>query len=977
PPEGEIETRLAEIWQHVLHTTPIGRHDNFFTLGGDSILSLQVVARMRAAGWTLTPKQVFERQTVRELAEAAVPAEAERTAAEQGVVTGPVPLTPILAAFAEMPLPAPHHYNQSALLKAREPIDVAALEDALRRLVHHHDALRLRLSTDGQGARLDQAGTEGLPDRILRVESLRGIPPEEQSAALETLAAQAQASIDLGGGLLLGAVWFDLGDDRPGRLLLVIHHLAVDGVSWRILLEDLEHAYRRFASGKQAGLPAKTTAFRDWARALAEFAGSDEIAAERDYWLETQRAVGPAVPFDFPGGEAANLVSSTASVRVDFSTDETRALLQDVPPVYRTQINDALLSALAQALAPWLGTRRVAIELEGHGREDVPSDVDVTRTVGWFTTLYPVVLDLGADDDQGAMLKRVKEQLRAVPRRGLGYGLLRHHAGDPELRAAPRPAVVFNYLGQFDQGGDGAGLWESAPEDAGPMHDPREPREHPLSITAVIGRGRLEVTWSYSTGLHRRETVAALAERFACRLRDLIAHCREPQAGGRTPADFPLAGLDQSTLDRLLGGDRGIEDVYPLSPMQEGMLFHALYAPGTGVYVEQLSSELAGPLDEPALRAAWQLVIDRHPVLRTSFHWNGLASPVQVVHHGVTPSWERRDWRGLSTEEQRAELARLMREDRARGFDLERAPLLRFHLIRLGDALHRFVFTNHHLLLDGWSFQQVLSEFLTAYTALRQGRPAELPPARPFREYIAWLRRQDEAGAETFWRELLAGYTAPLRLAIDEPEEGPDDAESSTFHQIVLGEEESTALRELAQRHRITLNTLVQSAWAVLLSRYSGADDVVFGMTVAGRPVDLPDAETTVGMFINTLPVRLGVPSRAPVGEWLRQVQERLAELRQFEYTSLVKIQGWTGVPRDTPLFESVVVFENYPEAKGEDRPAELTVQAAASVDRTNFPLTLVAVPGRMLSLQLAYDTRLFRADTVRRMAEQYRIVLE
>jgi amino acid adenylation domain-containing protein/non-ribosomal peptide synthase protein (TIGR01720 family) len=984
PPDTPAEQAIAAVWAEVLGLAEVGIEDNFFALGGDSIVSLQVVARTRTAGWMITPKQVFEHQTVRALAAAARPAGdgQVQTGTEQGIVTGTVPLTPIQAAFlTEQRPPNPRHYNQAMMLRARRPLDGAALEAALQQVVRHHDALRLHVVRTDRGWRQEQSGLEGVPERLLRVVDLRTVPADRRAAEMAHVAEEAQTGLVLDAGCLLSAVHFEPGPDEDSRLLLVVHHLAIDGVSWRILLEDLQRAYQQTLAGDRVQLPRKTTPFRDWALHLHVLAQSEDVAGESAYWRDVVQSGTSALPRDFPGDLAeTNTVSTVDVVRVGLSEEDTWALLRDVPAAYHTRINDALLCALAQSLAPWLGDRKLCVELESHGREDVPAELDLSRTVGWLTSFHPVLLDLGPDGDQGAMLKRIKERLRTVPRGGLGYGLLRYLAEDPrvrvEHRTAPRPDVAFNYLGQFDQSFRSEALWEPAPEPAGPMHEPHEPRENLVDVTAVVSAGRLEIAWGYSTAVHRESTITAVAERFVDCLRRLVAHCRTPAAGGHTPSDFPLSTLDQTELDRVLAGAGEVEDVYPLSPMQEGMLFHTAHEPGSGIYVEQFSCRLVGPLDAGALRSAWQDVVDRHPALRTSFHWTGIAAPVQVVHRAVEPAWVQQDWRSLTPRHQRVRLAALFDEDRARGFDLERPPLLRFALVRLADDAHQFLFSHHHLLLDGWSFPQVLSEVHHAYMARLRGEPITLRPAPPFRDYIAWLLRQDAARAERHWRGVLAGYVPPPRLTWGEPP--ADGAEGTARRQVTLSADTTAALDRLARQYQVTLNTVVQAGWALLLSRYAGTKDVVFGMTVSGRSPDLPGVEDMVGLLINTVPVRARIPSGVTLGDWLRRLQAQLVEARQYEYAPLSRIHGWSGVPRDTPLFESLVVFENYPvEEAGPVRSADVRMREAHNEARTNYPLTLTTAPGRELPLQLWYGRGRFTQSTVAGMLGNLCTLLE
>ncbi len=413
--------------------------------------------------------------------------------------------------------------------------------------------------------------------------------------------------------------------------------------------------------------------------------------------------------------------------------------------------------------------------------------------------------------------------------------------------------------------------------------------------------------------------------------------------------------------------------------MQQGMLFHSLYAPEPGAYFEQLSCTLRGDLDIPAFEQAWQRVAERHAVLRTSFVWKHLDKTLQVVHRRVTLPLEKQDWRGMSPVEQEARLEAYLQRERHRGFDLSQAPLIRLALMRTVEDAHYFVWSHHHILLDGWSLPLLLNEVFTLYEAFHRGQDLHLEPTRPYRDYIAWLQRQDLAEAEAFWRRTLAGFTAPTPLVVDRsPGSVAGQGEQYEMLETRLSAGTTAALQALARRHHLTLSTLVQGAWALLLSRYSGEEDVVFGATVSGRPADLSCVETMVGLFINTLPVRVQVPPEASVVDWLKRLQARLVQMRQYEYSPLVQIQEWSEVPRGSPLFESILVFENYPVgASLREQKGSLVVENIRSIEQTNYPLTVVSWPGETLSLKVSYDSRRFDADTIQRMLAHLGTLLE
>jgi amino acid adenylation domain-containing protein/non-ribosomal peptide synthase protein (TIGR01720 family) len=549
-PQTQIEKTLADIWAEVLRLEGVGTHDNFFELGGDSILSIQVVARANQAGLHLTAKSLFRHQTIVELAAAVAPA--LTAAASQGPVTGPVPLTPIQHWFFEQNLTEPQLFNQALMLALRQPLDPALLDWAWRRVQEHHDALRLRFVRTGTGWRQVNAGPEAIEPLVRK--DLSGLAGTEQQAALAATATALHAGLNLSEGPLARAALFDQGPGRPGRFLLTVHHVAIDAVSWRVVLEDLLSAYEQLRRGAAVALPPKTTSYQQWAEYLTAFAQSEAVRKERDYWLAPARSRVRRLPVDFPDG--ANTRDAVDTVLVMLGPSETEALLQETVRAYRTQINDILLTALARAFARWTGQPRLLIELEMHGREEIESGCDLSRTVGWFTAFCPVLLDVGKGRSPIEAVKAVKEQLRTIPNRGLGYGLLRYANNDPALaealRALPAAEVSFNYLGQMDGLMPASAPWVLDQEGSGLVQGRHGRRHHLLEINALVRGRQLQVRWAYSTAMHRRATVERLAAAFREELRALITHLRGPDARGFTPSDFPDAELSQSDLDKLL-----------------------------------------------------------------------------------------------------------------------------------------------------------------------------------------------------------------------------------------------------------------------------------------------------------------------------------------------------------------------------------------------------------------------------------------
>ncbi len=958
-PRNEVERTLARIWGEVLALKRVGVNDNFFELGGDSILSIRVVAKACEAGIKLTPRDLFEHQTVATLA--AVAHEAPLITANQGPVTGQVPLTPIQHWFFEHELIIPQHWNQAVLLETPEALDPELLGGALKHLLTHHDALRLRYRRDGAGWRQEIVTpvTEPLPITCF---DLSEQPRERHLRLIEELGGKLQVRLDLKEGPLIQVASFNMGAGLHGRLLLVIHHLAVDGISWRILLEDLQTAYRQLSRGEGVRLPAKTSSFKEWGERLAQFAQSMEVCRELEYWEKVSLKPTP-LPLDHPLGSNDEAMARTLSVSL--SKEETRLLLQEVHQPYRTQMNDVLLTALVLTLAGWTGRGRQLIDLEGHGREEIGAGMDVSRTVGWFTTIFPVHLEVDTGAGAGELLKGIKEQLREVPGRGIGYGLLRYLAGTAERQALQGQAqaeVSFNYLGQFQDLFTGDVVLGLGAEDVGPVRQGK--RKHLLDVQGYVVHGKLQIDLIYGGEQFDRGTMERLAQGFLAALQGLITHCLSAEAGGYTPSDFPLAGVDQRSLDRLMQDYPEAEDFYPLTPMQQGLLFHSLYSPNSGEYVVQLGFEVSGLFRAEAFLQSWQLVMDQHPVLRTGFVWDGLRVPLQVVSSQVELRWEFHDWRELSSPEQKELLRKLLEEDRRRGFDLRKPPLIRLQLVQLRDDFYYCLCSHHHLLLDGWSLSLIIKELLTLYHGSTLSVDSRLP--HPFRGYLEWLALQDFSRAEAFWRGELAGFSAPTPFGIDQKRRLPEGAREYDERQDRLSCDLTQSLTTLVRRHHLTLNTLVQGAWGLLLSQYSGESDVVFGAVVSGRPPELAGVESMVGLFINTVPVRVRVTQDSSLSAWLKGFQEQQVRMRQFEYSSLVDVQGWSEVPRGANLFESIVVFENYPVNGLLNQPdSELRIGGVRIAERTNYPFTLTVIPGEELTVKVMYDCSRFSSPVI------------
>ena len=949
-PATPREQLLRDLYAEVLGVESVGIDDSFFDLGGDSIISIRLVALARKAGLRLTAREVFTRKTVARLAAIAGQDAAGRaggTGWAGGQDTGRVPLTPIMRwMLGHGGIEA---VNQSVLVQVPagpQGLTWDRLIGGMQAVLDRHAMLRARLDLTGQEAdwhlMVPPPGTVQAASVCRRLSLAAGQALAPDELAQEVIAPEAAAAaerLDPGAGVMVQAVWFD-----PGRLLLVIHHLVVDGVSWRILLHDLA------AATGSGVLPQAGTSFSWWALRQAEKAAQAAMLTELPWWQATLRGA------DLLADLVADQAESPVSVTVTLPPGQALPLLTTVPAAFRAGVGDLLLTALALALTGWRGPGQVLVDLEGHGRDE---DLDLSETVGWFTALYPVRLDPGSSDPARA-LKRIKEQLRAVPGNGTGFGLLRYLRPDAASQLEGRePKIAFNYLGRFGVRADTP--WDLAREEV-PAGNTRP--AHAITVSALTrdltDGPHLSAAFTCAASLVSQDELNALAEGWAGALRTLAEH---EGPGGLTPSDL-LLPLDQAEIETIEASVPGLADLLPLSPLQEGLLFHALLeAEGEDLYTVQFTIEIEGQVDSLKLRAAAEGLLRRHASLRACFRSGG-SRAVQVIPARVELPWTQADMSGRP-----GEFERWLDADRSARFDTSRSPLLRFSLIRRGAELFSLVLTVHHLLVDGWSLPILVSDLFALYQT--GGDDAGLPPATPYREYLAWLSRQDLAAAATAWRQALSGLAEPTFAASRERGRRAARPERVT---LTVPADLTSALAALARGRDLTMNTVVQGAWAVLLGMIAGRDDVVFGATVAGRPAEIAGVETMAGLFINTVPVRARMDPAESLAAFLARLQDEQSRLGPYQHLGLAEVQALAGAGE---LFDTTMVFENYPGTGGELCAAGIRLARIAGRDATHYALTLRAVPGDELELSLEYRPDLFTAGVIGVLGGRLMRVLE
>ncbi|MEV7601284.1 amino acid adenylation domain-containing protein [Kitasatospora sp. NPDC089797] len=1005
-PVGELEHTLGRLFAEVLGIPRVGVTESFFELGGDSIVAIQLVSRARHAGLQLTPREVFETPTVEALARTARPLDGPVAAEPAGAGLGEVPPTPIVHWMSEQH-GAVESFYQATLLNLPAGTDPRQLTTALQALLDHHDVLRARTSPLAERPWTLHVPAPGAVDAAA---VLHGVAGPATGEALRTATAAARDRLSPEDGRMVQAVRFDAGPDRPTPLLLVIHHLVVDGVTWRIVEEDLLTALAALRAGRPVELPPVPTSFRRWAERLTAEARTDRRAAELPLWQAALATPDPLLG-DRPLDPAKDTYATAGALRLVLPAETTRALLTRVTAAYHAQVNDVLLTALALALGHWrtggpdapAGPHApagpagpdaagrstgpdgaVLVSVEGHGREEVVDGVDLHRTAGWFTSVYPVRLAPGAlpwsevtaaGPGLRRALGRVKEQLRAIPDNGIGYGLLRHlnPATAAVLADRAEPQIEFNYLGRFQPEG------VTADDVLAGAEAMTEGAADGLALARVLGldaatvdtpQGPLLVAqWSWAAELLDEHRVRELAEAWFTALGALAEHAGRPGAGGHTPSDFPLVTIDQPELDRLaaLHAPAALADVWPTSPLQQGMAFHVGYdTAADDVYTAVCTFDVTGPVDADRLRTAAEELLLRHPNLKAGFHQRADDPPVQVVPESVELPFTTVDLSAHADPE--AEAGRIAAAEYGRRFDLARPPLLRYTLLTLAPGRHRLIAAVHHILLDGWSTPLFAEELWALYFR----RP--MPPAVPYRGYLRWLTGRDGATARTAWSAALAGADEPTLLAPGRAGAAP--RLPLRLH-TGLTPAATEALGRTARRYGVTLNTLVQAAWGVLLARLTGREDVLFGTTVSGRPHDLPGVERMVGLLINTVPVRVVLDPAESWGQLLLRLQREQSALLDHQHLSLTEIRRLTGLGE---LFDTVTVYGNYPDPAAlaaADPSGDTRVTLVEDVDSAHYPLLLALTPGDGLQLRLDHQPDAFTPAEARVLLDRFLALLD
>ncbi|WP_241774958.1 condensation domain-containing protein, partial [Flavobacterium sp. Leaf82] len=973
-PRSKEEKLLVSVWEDVLKRSPISIKENFYNLGGDSIKSIQIISRLKQQGYSLKINDILRVAVLEQLAKHM---EVSNRIIDQSPVEGEIGLTPIQHYFFENNIfKAHHHFNQSVILKSAAELNSDFLSKSVTFLIHHHDALRMIFKKEGDNWKQYNTGIQK-DDFIIDFHDLRSA--DDELLIMAKIGEQLQSGFNLEGGSLFKAAHFRLtsGD----RVALIIHHLVVDGVSWRILLEDLSAIYTQLLSGAAIELPLKTDSFQLWSSLQQDYAHGEQIKLEKPYWESVSNQLIPAFPTDKKNPEFNAKIDSSISFTLDKNT--TELLQTKAHRAYNTEINDVLLTGLGLSIKNVFGLDKTILKMEGHGREEIIADVDINRTVGWFTSFYPFVLDIS--NSSSNTLIKVKEDLRKIPNKGVGYGILKYLT--KQYSDTLIPAIEFNYLGDFGSGVTNKNedsIFEYASEYIGANNNDSNGNDVLLIVTGILVDEKLSITINFNKEIYHKKTIQYLVDSYKENLVALIEKLSAIRENYLTPSDLTFKGLSVLTLLEL-NKDNEIEDVYKLSPLQQGIYFHWLSNGISSLYFEQISYRIkASDLDITTVKEAYDKLVARHAVLRTGFKYDQTNElPIQIVRKMVSGNFLHKKLPSYAIDlNEYVETIKL--EDRNMGFDLESNSQMRLQILDLGNDNYEFIWSHHHILADGWCMSILIKDFYQILNSISQKAVLNLPKTFPYSNYIKWLDGVNTNDSMAYWKTYLQGYSQiaeiPFSTTIQEDQKYTEAKET-----VTIGENLYKKINSLCASIGITQNTFIQVAWGFLLSRYNNTQDVVFGSVVSGRPGELEGIEDMIGLFINTIPVRIKYADGDTPYDLLKRVQEDAISGSTYHYSNLAEINAQSEL--GMKLFSHIMIFENYPiqdilengiKNSQTNNSQEIKIESVTTFEQTNYDFDISILPSSLsLAIDFKYNTKKYESKFMKNLVKHMYNLIE
>ncbi|QDY15881.1 non-ribosomal peptide synthetase [Clostridium botulinum] len=972
-PRNSMEEVMIEVFKEVLGVENLGINHSFFDLGGDSIKAIRLISKLKKHGYKLEIKDLFKYNTIKDVSNR-ITLE-ENSIINQELVKGKIDLIPIQKWFFEKDFIDNHHWNQAVMLFNEEGFNESIIKKVFDKITEHHDALRIVFKNEKEDVLQFNRGLEG---ELYSLEVFDYRSVENYKKEIENKCNKLQSSINLSNGPLVKLGMFKTKEGD--HLLIVIHHLVIDGVSWRILLEDFSLIYNMELNNKPITLQEKTNSFKEWSTYIKEYANSKDLLQEEEYWENIENTKIKKVPKDNEIKDS--IFKDNRSISIRLSEEDTENLLRNVNKAYNTEINDILLTALGLTIKQWSKENKVLINLEGHGREEFSSNINVSRTIGWFTNQYPLVLDISRDKDISYEIKNTKETLRRVPNKGMGYGILRYikNKWDNNIN----PEISFNYLGQFDEEIK-SNVFKISNLPIGQSMSLNSENTYCLNINGMISNGVLNMNFGYNYKEYNEETIKEISNNYKNNLVNIINYCLSKEKTELTPTDLGDSNLtiDQLDILNLKYRNKGLEikNIYSLTPMQMGMLFHALKDKESSSYFEQSILTLKGEIDLNTFERSFNKVIERYDILRTVFVYENVDKPKQIVFKERKTKISYEDISQLSNESKESYIENFISKDKEKGFSLEKDLLIRMSILKVEKDKYEVVWSFHHILMDGWCLNIIMNDFFNIYSQLQEEKSIEIPKVTPYIEYIKWLedRKKLNNEGEEYWRSYLSCYEDVAGIPISTKRHKEEKYELKEL-KFVINKEKTKKLERIVKTEQVTMNTIIQAVWGILLQRYNNIDDVVFGTVVSGRNADIEGIDRMVGLFINTIPVRIKTESGMSFVELIKEIQKSSLESSKYDYYPLAEIQSKTKLKNE--LINNIVVYENYyidnsSVNLNEKINKKFIMENMKSREETNYDLNLIIGPSEELNIKLSYNKKIYDDYIIEKISKQLALIID